>query len=297
MNAKTPIVAFLSILLVVVLADSFYVILETERALKLRFGKVLRDADEKPTTFEPGLHFKLPFVEKIISLDARVQTMDGAPNVFTTSDKQFLDVDTYVQWRVKDFSQFYLRTQGRFREAESVLERLVDNGLRDQFGQRTLLEAVAGQREQLMIDIRANVNARVPDYGIEVVDIRVKKVNYTNEVLPNVYNQIISERTATAEERRSKGKKEGNIIKATTDATVKKIKAEADEYARTTRGEGDAEAASIYADTYNKNPEFYAFLRSLDAYEQSFKNKGDVLVINPDSEFFKYLKDAEGTSK
>lgn len=297
MSNKTPIIAIIVILSVFLLSDSFYVINETQSSLKLQFGKVLRGEDEKPITYGPGLHFKLPFFEKVIALDARVQTMDGSPNVFTTSDKQFLDVDTYVQWRVKDFSQFYLRTQGRFSEAESVLERLVDNGLRDQFGQRTLLEAVAGQREQLMTNIRDDVNARVPDYGIEVVDIRVKKVNYTNEVLPNVYEQIVSERRATAAERRSIGKKEGNIIIATTDATAKKIRAEADEYARTTRGEGDAEAAEIYAKTYNKNAEFYAFLRSLDAYRASFTNKGDVLVIQPDSEFFKYLKDAEGKSK
>lgn len=297
MNNKTPFIAFIVVLTVFVMADSIYVINETQSALKLRFGKVLRDAENVPTTYQPGLHFKIPFFEKVILLDARVQTMDGTPNVFTTSDKQFLDVDTYVQWRIKDFSQFYLRTRGQLSDAESVLERLVDNGLRDQFGQRTLLEAVAGQREQLMVNIRDDVNQRVPDYGIEVVDIRVKKVNYTNEVLPNVYNQIVSERKATAAERRSIGKKEGNIIIATTDATAKKIKAEADEYARTTRGEGDAEAAQIYAETYNKNAEFYAFLRSLDAYRASFKDKGDVLVIKPDSEFFKYLKDAEGEGK
>jgi len=297
MNSKTPIIAFVIVFGIFLMADSFFVINETQSSLKLQFGKVLRADDGLPITYGPGLHFKLPFVEKVIALDARVQTMDGSPNVFTTSDKQFLDVDTYVQWRVKDFSQFYLRTQGRFAEAESVLERLVDNGLRDQFGQRTLLEAVAGQREQLMTNIRDDVNARVPDYGIEVVDIRVKKVNYTNEVLPNVYDQIVSERRATAAERRSIGKKEGNIIIATTDATAKKIRAEADEYSRTTRGKGDAEAAEIYAKTYTKNAEFYAFLRSLDAYRASFTNKGDVLVIQPDSEFFKYLKDADGKSK
>jgi modulator of FtsH protease HflC len=297
MSNRTPFIAFLIIFSVFLLADSAYVINETERALKLQFGKVLRSDDGLPTTYGPGLHFKLPFFEKVIALDARVQTMDGLPNVFTTSDKQFLDVDTYVQWRVKDFSQFYLRTQGRLPEAESVLERLVDNGLRDQFGTRTLLEAVAGQREELMVNIRNDVNDRVPDYGIEVVDIRVKKVNYTNEVLPNVYDQIVSERKATAAERRSIGKKQGNIIIATTDATAKKIRAEADEYARTTRGEGDAEAAKIYADTYNKNPEFYSFIRSLDAYRVSFQNKDDVLVIDPDSEFFKYMKDAKGIKR
>jgi len=294
MSNKTPIIVFILALLLLAFVNCTYVILETQRGLKLKFGKVLRDGEDKPIIYEPGLHFKIPVAEKIIYLDSLVQTMDGSPNVFTTSDQQFLDVNTYVQWRVKDFAQFYLRTRGDVKDAERNLEGLVDNGLRDQFGQRTLIEAIAGQREELMTNIRDDVNQRVTDYGIEVVDIRVKKVNYTDDVLPDVYKQISSERTAEADERRSIGKKEGNIIIATTDATVKKIKAEADEYARTTRGEGDAESAKIYADTYNKNPEFYAFLRSLDAYRESFNNKGDVLVIDPDSDFFRYMKDLKG---
>lgn len=286
--------------LVVILAallglNSIYVIDETQRALKLRFGKVLRDANELPVVYEPGIHFRYPIADKIIRLDARIQTMDGDPDVFTTSNKQFLDVDTYVQWRVKDFSQFYLRTNGQFRQAETFLERLVDDALRNQFGLRTLQEAISEQREELMTQIREDVNARVPEYGIEVVDIRVKKVNYTSEVVQQVYEQIRSERRATATDLRSQGKKEGNILRAKTDADVQRILAEADEYARSMRGDADAQVAKIYADSYNKNPEFYAFLRSLDAYKASFSSKNDVLVIKPDSEFFKYLKASKGT--
>lgn len=281
--------------LVVLLAgiNSVYVIDESQRALKLRFGKVLRNAeDNTPVVYAPGIHFKWPIADSIIRIDARVQSMDGDPDVFTTSNKQFLDVDTYVQWRVNDFSQFYLRTNGQFRQAESFLERLVDNGLRDQFGQRTLQESISEQREELMNEIREDVNQRVPEYGIEVVDIRVKKVNYTSKVVTQVYEQIKSERKATAIDIRSQGQKEANILRAKTDADVQRILAEADEYARTTRGKADAEVAKIYADTYNKSPEFYAFLRSLDAYKASFSSKDDVLVIKPDSEFFKYLKNS-----
>jgi membrane protease subunit HflC len=281
--------------LVVLLAgiNSVYVIDESQRALKLRFGKVLRNAeDNTPVVYAPGIHFKWPMADSIIRIDARVQSMDGDPDVFTTSNKQFLDVDTYVQWRVDDFSQFYLRTNGQFRQAESFLERLVDNGLRDQFGQRTLQESISEQREELMNEIREDVNERVPEYGIEVVDIRVKKVNYTSKVVTQVYEQIKSERKATAIDIRSQGQKEANILRAKTDADVQRILAEADEYARTTRGKADAEVAKTYANTYNKNPEFYAFLRSLDAYKASFNSKDDVLVIKPDSEFFKYLKNS-----
>ncbi|WMS88985.1 protease modulator HflC [Pleionea litopenaei] len=294
MQFRTVFIVALVGLLVITGANSIFRVNEAERALKLRFGKVERDANDLPVVFEPGLHFKLPFFENMIKLDARVQTMDPRPDVFTTSNKQFLNVDTYVLWRVNDFSQFYLRTNGQFREAEKLIERLVDNGLRDQFGQRTLQDSISEQRQDLMEEIRSDVNQRVPEYGIEVVDIRVKKVNYTPEVVLDVYEQIKSERRATAIDIRSQGQKEGNILKAKTDADVQRIIAEADEYARTTRGEADAEVARIYAETYNKNPEFYAFLRSLDAYKKSFSNKDDVLVIKPDSEFFKYLKDSSG---
>ena len=294
MPSKNIIYSFIAFLLIIIISNSLFVIDEAERALKLRFSKVVRSADGMPEVYQPGIHFKIPYVEYVVKLDARTQTMDGQPDVFTTSNKEFLDVDTYVQWRINDFSQFYLKTSGDFAQAEGLLERFVDNGLRNQFGQRTLEEAVSGQREELMDEIKTFVNPRVLEYGIEVVDIRVKKVNYTSRVLADVYNQIISERKAKAIAIRSEGLQKGNIIRAETDANVKQTLADADEYSRTRRGQADAEAAKIYADTYNGNPEFYAFLRSLDAYKASFKDSGDIIVIKPDSEFFKYFKDAQG---
>lgn len=293
MQGKSFWLIILGLIVLLLGANSLFVIDESERALKLRFGKVLRDAEEVPVVFAPGLHFKYPIVDTIKRIDARVQTMDAQPDVFTTSNKQFLDVDTYVQWRVNDFSQFYLRTDGQFRKAESFLDRLVDNGLREQFGRRTLQESISEQREDLMDEIENELNQRVPEYGIEVVDIRVKKVNYTSRVVEQVYEQIRSERRATAIDIRSQGQKEANILRAKTDADVQRILAEADEFSRTVRGAADATVAEIYADSYNKNPEFYAFLRSLDAYRSSFNSKDDVLVIKPDSEFFKYLKNSK----
>lgn len=279
---------------VIVASKSIYIVEETDRGLILRFGKVLRDAEKSPVVYSPGLHFKVPLADKVVLIDTRVQLMDGDPDVFTTSNKEFLDVDTYVQWKVTDFAKFYIRTNGNFRTAEGFIEGFVDNGLRNQFGKRTIEQAISGEREELMGDIRTFVNSKVPEYGLEVVDIRVKKVNYTSRVLRNVYDQIISERGAQAKLIRSEGKQEGNIVKAKTDANVLRTLAEADEYARTVQGTADADAAKIYADTYNKDPEFYAFLRSLDAYKASFENKGDILVISPDSDFFKYLKKSTG---
>lgn len=294
MGSKNFFLAIISVIVLLIVSSSIFVIDEGERALKLRFSKVARDAENMPVVYAPGVHFKIPYIESVIKLDARTQTMDGLPDVFTTSNKEFLDVDTYAQWRIKDFSQFYLKTNGDFKDAESLLERFVDNGLRNQFGQRTLEEAVAGQRDDLMDDIKSFVNPKVAEYGIELVDLRVKKVNYTSSVLSDVYNQIISERKAKAIAIRSEGLQKGNIIRAETDAEVKQTLADADEYARTRRGKADAEVAKLYADTYNQSKEFYAFLRSLDAYRGSFKDQGDILVIKPDSEFFKYFKDAEG---
>jgi len=278
-------------------SKSIYIVEETQKGLILRFGKVVRDVEKVPTVYAPGLHFKLPFVDSVVLLDTRVQLMDGTPDVFTTQNKEFLDVDTYVQWKVTDFAKFYIRTNGNFRKAEGFIEDFVDNGLRNQFGKRTLEQAISGEREELMGDIKIFVNSKVPEYGLEVVDIRVKKVNYTSRVLKNVYEQIISERRAQAILIRSDGKQRGNIVKSKTDANVLRTLAEADEYARTIRGKADADAAKIYAETYNKDPEFYAFLRSMDAYRASFSNKGDIMVVSPDSDFFKYLKDSKAKNR
>lgn len=283
--------------IVMILNSSIFVLSEGTRGLVRHFGKVMRGADDKPLIYEPGLHFKWPIVDNIINIDARTQTLDGEPNVFTTVDKEFLEVNTYVQWKVIDFAQFYLRTNGQFRVAGDLLDRLVDNGLRDQFGQRSLKDAVSGQREDLMHDLKIDVNQKVPEYGIEVIDIRVKKINYPNEVAAKVYERMKSERVATATKTKTEGEKKGNIIRSETDRRVQEILSEGDQKARQIRGVADAEAARIYAETYNKDPEFYAFLRSLDAYKASFSGKEDFIVVKPDSDFFKYFKDAEGKSK
>ncbi len=294
MSNKGLFAIIFSLGLLIVVSKSIYIVEETHKGLILRFGKVLRDVENVPEIYPPGLHFKAPFVDNVVLLDTRVQLMDGRPDVFTTQNKEFLDVDTYVQWRVTDFAKFYIRTNGNFMKAEGFIEGFVDNGLRNQFGKRTLEQAVSGEREELMGDIRSFVNSKVPEYGLEVVDIRVKKVNYTSRVLNNVYEQIISERRAQAILIRSDGKQTGNIVKAKTDANVLRTLAAADEYSRTIRGKADADAAKIYADTYNKDPEFYAFLRSIDAYKASFNSKNDILVVSPNSDFFKYLKSAKG---
>jgi len=295
MSNKSFFSIIIGLVALVVVSKSIYIIDETQKGLVLRFDKVIRDSDDLPKISEPGIHFKVPMADKVVVIDRRVQIMDGTPDVFTTQNKEFLDVDTYVQWKVKDFAKFYLRTSANFNRAEGFLEDFVDSGLRNQFGKRTLQQAISGEREELMGDLQTFVDSKITEYGMEVVDVRVKKVNYTSRVLVNVYEQIKSERNARAVLIRSDGTQKGNIVMAETDANVLRTLAEGDEYARVKRGEADGKAAKIYADTYNKDPEFYAFLRSLDAYKASFNGKDDIMVVQPDSDFFKYFKDSKGT--
>lgn len=285
---------------IVVAVNSYFIIDETQKGLILKFSKVHRDANDSPIIYSPGIHFKIPFIETPVVIEKRIQTMDGIPDVVTTSEKEYVEVDTYVQWKVEEnsFGQFYLRTNGDSRRAEDALEKLVDDAMREEFGKYPIRDAISSEREDMMDNIKNNVNKKtLKEYGIQVVDIRVKKVNYTKEVVQNVYDQIISERKAKAVAIRSEGQEKANIITAETDAEVKKIKAEADEFARTLQGKADAKVAQVYADTYKKAPEFYSFLRSLDAYKASFATKDDVLVIKPDSDFFKYLNDSLGKNK
>ncbi len=288
------------LIFIIVGANSFFVINETQKGLILKFSKVHRDSENIPIIYDPGLHLKWPFIETPVVIEKRIQTMDGQPDTFITSDKQNVLVDTYVQWQVgrNSFAQFYLRTRGDSRNAEGFLDKLVDNALRDEFGKFSIKEAISTQRQDMMERIKNSVNEKtLEEYGIEVVDIRVKKVNYNEKVLNTVYEQIISERKAKAVAIRSEGREKANIIVAETDADVKKIKAEADEFARSLRGQADARVAEVYANTYKKAPEFYSFLRSLDAYKASFSSKEDVLVIKPDSEFFRYLKNVKGSKQ
>ncbi|NVJ68330.1 MAG: protease modulator HflC [Gammaproteobacteria bacterium] len=291
---KSPIIIFLTIVALLVLSQSMFIVKEQQKGFILRFSQVLKDADDKPLVKSPGLHFKLPFVDTVKKLDSRIQTFDGRADRITTSDKTDLIVDTYVKWRVKDFGQFYLRTQGSIPRANGFIDRFVDASTRAQFGTRSIEQLIYKDRDETIKAIMAEVATKTPEFGIEVVDVQVKKVNYPDEIREKVFQEMSSERKEFANANRAEGRKEEEKIRADTDAKEKIIIAEADRTAREIRGQADAEAAKIYAETYNKNPEFYAFLRSLDAYKASFKDSGDIMVIKPDSEFFKYFKDADG---
>ena len=262
---------------------------ETERAVVLRFGALI-DVDS-----EPGLHVKIPLVDEVRKFDARVLTLDAPAESFYTLEKKRLIVNSYSKWRIADVETYYRATGGDENAAMMRLAARANDGLRNQFGKRRLHEVVSGEREKLMTDLTAELNAAVKDtLGIEVIDVRVKKIDLPEEVSDAVFNRMSAEREKLAREYRSQGKEEAEKIRADADRQVTIIEAEAYRDAERARGEGDAEASAIYAAAFDKDREFYSFTRSLKAYESSFVGPQDVLILDPKSDFFRYLNESRG---
>ena len=277
----------LAVLIVVLVGvnSTLFVVSEFERGVKLRFGKLI-EAD-----IQPGLHVKLPFVDIVRIFDARILSVDAQPASFFTIEKKRLIVDSYAKWRISNVEAYYKATGGVESVARNRLANRVNTGLRNQFGTRTLHEVVSGERDLLMKNITNNLNQSVLDeLGIEVIDVRVKRIDLPQEVSGPVYRRMTAEREKEARELRSTGKERAEKIRASADRERTIELANAYRDAEQVRGEGDAEAAKIYAQAYEKDPEFYAFVRSLNAYKQSFANKGDIMLVEPDGDFFKYLK-------
>jgi len=281
--------------LAVVVSSSIFVIDESQRGIVVQFGKVKRTGEsDLPNVYGPGLHFKVPLIDDVRKLDARIQTLDGQADRFVTSEKKDLIIDSYVKWRIEDFAKFYLATGGGSRlQAEDLLKRKISNGLRSEIGSRTIKDIVSGERTEVMEDALKRM-ARSSELGIKVVDVRIKQINLPLEVSNSIYQRMRAERNAVAREHRSQGREQAEFIRADIDRRVTVMIADAERNSRELRGEGDAEAARVYAETYKKNPEFFGFVRSLEAYRKSFENSDDIMVIKPDSEFFRYLKHSEG---
>ena len=275
-------------------SSSVFVIDESQRGIVVQFGKVIREGDSDiPKVYEPGLHWKWPFIDDVRKLDSRIQTLDGQADRFVTSEKKDLIIDSYVKWRIEDFSKFYLATGGGSRvQAESLLKRKINNGLRSEIGGRTITDIVSGQRTEVMEDTLRQM-ARSSELGIKVVDVKIKQINLPLEVSNSIYQRMRAERNAVAREHRSQGREQAEMLRATIDRRVTVMIAEAERKARETRGQGDAQAAKIYAETYRKNPELFSFLRSLDAYKNSFNSGKDFMVLSTENDFFKYLKNSQ----
>jgi len=278
---------FLTIILILTVAvatQSLYVVNETERAVKLRFGEIVQ------FDVSPGLHFKWPILNSVRKFDARILTLDAPPQRYLTSEKKALMVDSFVKWRVKDVAKFYTTSGGDEDRLNRLLAQRVDTGLRNEFGVRTVKEVVSGERDQLMTTLSNNLDrVAQSELGVEIIDLRVKKIDLPQEVSESVYNRMRTERERLARELRAEGTEIAVEIRAKADKERTIILADAYKIAEETRGDGDAVATATYAEAYSKDPEFYDFTRSLKAYQATFQNKGDILLINPDSDFFKYL--------
>jgi membrane protease subunit HflC len=289
------IVILISLLLLSV--SSIFVVKEGQRGIVIQFGKVKRDAAGLTVVYEPGLHFKLPLVEKVKILDARIQTLDDAPVRFVTVEKKDLMVDSYIKWKIDDFAKYFLTTGALKSQAEQLLKQKVNNGLRTAFGTRTIADIVSGERDELMKQAQDQAQISAVDLGIELVDVRVKQINLPLEVSNSIFKRMRAERNAVAKEHRSQGNEQAEILRANVDAVVTVMLAEAEKKALTVRGQGDATAARVYSDAFKLDTEFYAFVRTLEAYRNSFRNKSDIMVIKPDSEFFNYMRAPDGGKK
>lgn len=288
MGNRSVIALIVGVVAVVALWNSFYIVSQTERAVLLRFGRVV-EAD-----VQPGLHMKIPYMNQVRRFDARLMTLDAPTQRFLTLEKKAVMVDAYAKWRVKDADRFYTSTAGLKATADERLSRRLESGLRDQFGKRTLHEVVSGERDALMADITASLNRMADqELGIEVVDVRVKTIDLPKEVNRSVFERMSTEREREAREHRAKGNELAEGIRADADRQRRVLLAEAYRESEETRGDGDAQAAAIYAKAYTQDPDFYAFYRSLQAYKQGFSGKDDVLVLDPSSDFFRFMERAK----
>jgi membrane protease subunit HflC len=282
-------VLFVVLLGMLVASQTLFVVNETERAVVLKFGEIVR-GDVKP-----GLHFKLPIVNEVKIFDARILTMDSRPQRYLTLEKKAVVVDSYVKWKIDSVVKFYQATSGDEIIANRILSSRVDTGLRNKFGERTMHEVVSGQRDQLMTGLRDELNGVAQnELGISIVDIRVKRIDLPPDVSESVYARMRTEREREAREHRSKGLELAEGIRADADRQQVVLEAEAQRDAEMIRGDGDAKAAAIYSNVYTQDPEFYEFYRSLQAYRESFNGNSDLFVLEPDSEFFKYLNSSTG---
>lgn len=269
----------------VVLGLSMFTVDQRQFAIVFQLGEV------KEVISEPGLNFKWPMIQNVRYFDRRILTMDNnEPERFITSEKKNVLVDSFVKWRIVDPTLFYISVQGDEARARTRLSQTVNAGLREEFGKRTVHDVVSGERDKIMEDMRVKADLDARTIGVQIVDVRIKRVDLPTEVSESVYRRMEAERKRVANELRSQGYAEAEKIRADADKQREVIVAEAYRDAQKVKGDGDAKASAVYAQAFSQSPEFYAFYRSLEAYRSSFRSKNDVIVVEPNSDFFKYLK-------
>ena len=289
-NIGTFLIGLVVVLLL--LSLSAFTVDQREYALVFRLGKIVT------VKSQPGLYFKAPLLDDVTYFEKRIVTLDWEqPAEIVTSEKKTMTVDSFVKWRIIDPVKFYVSTTGAGdpeKAAEQRLSNVVNAGLRDEFGKRTVHDVIAGERGKIMESMKIRADKEARQIGIEVVDVRLKRVDYSEQISNSVYERMISERRRIANQLRSEGSAASEKIRADADKQREVIIAEAFRDAQKIKGDGDARAAEIYSSAYGKNPEFYAFYRSQEAYKNSFKSKSDVMVLDPSSDFFKYMRGAGG---
>ena len=285
MQRSLPVIAATLFVALVVLAMTLFTVDQRQYAIIFQLGEV------KEVIREPGLNLKWPLIQNVRFFEKRILTMDSPePERFLTAEKKPVLVDSYVKWRIGDVKQYYISVGGDETVAKTRLAQTVNSGLREEFGKRTVHDVVSGEREKIMAEVQRKADTDARSMGVQIIDVRLKRVDFPPEVSDSVYRRMETERKRVANELRSQGSAEAEKIKADADRQREVIVAEAYRDAQKTKGEGDAKASAIYAQSFGQNPEFYSFYRSLEAYRQSFKNKSNMLVVDPSSEFFKYLK-------
>jgi membrane protease subunit HflC len=291
MNQAKTTGLILLLALLVVGSFSMFTVSETQKAILFRLGEIVN------TDFSPGLHFKVPFVNNVRTFEARLMTLDIETERYLTSEKKNLLVDAFVKWRIDDVARFYTSVRGDESQGALRLSQIIKDSLRSEFGKRTIQEVISGERSQIMDTVTAYANKQAQEFGISVVDVRLKRIDLPPDVSESVYRRMEAERSRVAREFRSQGAESAERIRADADRRRTEILADAYREAQQSRGAGDAQAADIYAKAYGKNKEFYAFYRSLESYRKTFQDKSDIVVVDPSSEFFKYFKHAEPTHK
>jgi len=281
--------AMLGVIAVVLASFSLFTVTEWEKAILFQLGEI------RASDFKPGLHVKIPFINNVRKFDARVLTLDVDPERFLTVEKKNVIVDSFVMWRIDDVRRYYTTVLGDERNARQRLEQIIKDGMRSQFSKRTVNEVISGDRNQITGDLIGESNKQASQIGIRIIDVRVRRIDLPPEVSDSVYRRMQAERARVAKEFRSEGFEAAERIRADADRQSQVIVAEAYGDAEQIRGEGDAAAADSYAKAYSKDQEFYAFYRSINAYRETFKGGNDVLLLQPDSEFFKYFNQAKDT--
>lgn len=287
-NARFAVVVIIGLLFVVA-GLSFFTVNERELAIKLQFGEVIE------ANHEPGLHLKIPVLQNVRKFPRRILTISDKPERIFTAERLALQVDFFVKWRIIDPVQFYTSSGGNLGVANDRLSEIIKNAIVTEFGKRSVQEAISVERAELMRDMLENAKDTAQGLGVELIDVRVKQVEFPDDVRNSVYQQMREERARVAAERRAEGREIEEQMRSTADKERTVILADAYRESQILRGLADATAAEIYASAYNKDPEFYAFYRSIDAYKKSLGKAGDILVLDPSNEFFRYLNQSDGT--